>query len=98
MSAAAPPAAHRMALKALRWLRANQTLGGMPPDATADLTDPDNNYKPLSENVLAASLVLREAIAGPADLRAAREVVDFAWGELRAGDLLYERAAPYPAE
>ncbi len=92
MTAAIPPVAHHVAVKALRWLRANQTLGAMPPESTADLADPDSVYKPLSENALAASLVLREAIAEPAELHAAEDLVDFAWRELRDGDLLYERA------
>lgn len=79
-------------MNALRWLRSNQTLGGMPPQSTADLAAPESNYKPLTENVLAASLVLREAVADAADRRVAWDLVDFAWHEFREGDLLYERA------
>jgi len=92
MSTAAPPVAHQVAVKALRWLRTNQRLGAMPPNTTADIAEPNNTYKPLSENALAASLVLREGVAEPADLHAAEDILDFAWRELRAGDLLYERA------
>jgi hypothetical protein len=72
-------------------LHANRELGGFEDDATADLSDPDSVYKPLAELALAASVVLREGVAGTAETRAARELLDFTWGQLREGDLLYER-------
>lgn len=92
MSTAIPSIASQVATKALRWLHTNQRLGAMPPGTTADLAEPDSVYKPLGESALAASLVLREAVAKPADLHAAEELVDFTWHELGTGDLLYERA------
>lgn len=83
--------AHDVTVGALGWLHANRGLGAFEDDATADLDDPDGVYKPLCELALASSLVLREGVAGTAELRAARELVDFSWRQLREGDLLYER-------
>jgi hypothetical protein len=83
--------AHDVAAGALGWLRAHHELGAFEDDATADLNDPDGVYKPLCELALASSLVLREGVAGAAELSAARELLDFSWGQLRGGDLLYER-------
>lgn len=86
-----PRLAHQVASRALSWLHANRELGSLPPDVTIDLADPDNAYKPLGEAALAASLVLRENVAGPRETQLARELMEFAWQQLREGDLLYER-------
>ncbi|MCE6994160.1 hypothetical protein LZG04_04940 [Saccharothrix sp. S26] len=83
--------AHDVSAGALGWLHANHRLGGFDDDATADLDDPDSVYKPVAELALAASLVLREGVAGTAELRSARELLAYAWAQLREGDLLYER-------
>ncbi|SES33130.1 hypothetical protein SAMN05216188_1346 [Lentzea xinjiangensis] len=83
--------AHNVTARALGWLHANRDLGAFDDDATADLNDPDGVYKPLCELALASSLVLREGVAGTAELRAARELLEFSWRQLRRGDLLYER-------
>ncbi|MGP3970844.1 DUF6895 family protein [Streptomyces sp. 6N223] len=88
--------AHRMATGALGWLHRNRGHGALPPGTTADLADPDSVYKPLAESAMAASLVLREGIASPADQHRAREVLDFSWEQLGASDLLYERQLRYP--
>lgn len=91
MTLVEPSVAHQVAVKALRWLHAHRTLGTLPPDADADLGGPQTGYKAVSETALAGSLVLREAVAGPADLRAAEELLEFAWRQLRCGDLLLDR-------
>ncbi|PSL55826.1 hypothetical protein B0I31_104117 [Saccharothrix carnea] len=83
--------AHEVTASALGWLHAHRELGAFEDDATADLGDNDSVYKPLCELALASSLVLREGVAGSAELRAARELLEFSWRQLRAGDLLYER-------
>ncbi|MFF9642055.1 DUF6895 family protein [Kitasatospora aureofaciens] len=85
--------AQRLGTRALAWLHAHYTDGrGRLTDSTViDLADPDDVYKPLCETALAASLVLREGVAGPRDTRAARELLDTAWAQLREGDLLYDR-------
>ncbi|HZG05696.1 MAG TPA: hypothetical protein VE546_19325 [Streptomyces sp.] len=83
--------AHRLVTGALGWLRRHCELGTLPPGTTADMADPDSVYKPLGETALAASLVLREGLATEHERKAARELLDFAWWELRGGDMLYER-------
>ncbi|WP_329571399.1 DUF6895 family protein [Kitasatospora sp. NBC_01266] len=85
--------ATRIAADSLGWLHRQheQGRGRLPADATADLSDPDNAYKPLGECAMAASLVLRELVAGTRETQWARELLDFGWRELRGGDLLYER-------
>jgi hypothetical protein len=80
-----------MASRALEWMHTHRELGGFPDTPAAELDDPDAVYKPLGEATLAASLVLREGVAGTAQLAAARDLLDFTWTQLRAGDLLYER-------
>ncbi|ONI87683.1 hypothetical protein ALI22I_20970 [Saccharothrix sp. ALI-22-I] len=91
MSTAVAHAAHEISSRAITWLHANRHLGGFPSETTADLGDPDSVYKPLSETVLLSSLVLREGVAGPGEAQHARELLDFAWQQVREGDLLYER-------
>lgn len=88
--------AHLVAARGLGWLHRNRGRGTLPADTTAELADPDLVYKPLGESALAASLVLREGMASPADQQAAREILDFAWTQLGSGDLLYERQLRYP--
>ncbi len=88
--------AHRVGSQALAWLAASAHHGAMPPETTVDFADPDNPYKPLGETALAASLVLREGVGGPAELAAARELLDFTWSQLRSGAFLYERAMRHP--
>ncbi|MBT2674367.1 hypothetical protein J7E95_26860 [Streptomyces sp. ISL-14] len=84
-------AARSMADRALSWLHANRALGALPPGTTADLADPDSVYKPLGETTLAASVILRDGVAGPGHLVAAQSLMDFTWRQLREGDMLYER-------
>jgi hypothetical protein len=88
--------AYDLADGALTWLHTHRDLGAFQEDATADLDDPNSIYKPVCELALAASLVLREGVAGTTQLRAARELLDFAWRQMRDGDLLYERQLRHP--
>ncbi|QMU76989.1 hypothetical protein GXW83_16040 [Streptacidiphilus sp. PB12-B1b] len=88
--------AHSVGSRALAWLHDSKQFGSLPHDTTIEFTDPDNVYKPLGETALAASLVLREGVAGPAELRAAQELLDFAWGQFRSGDFLFERQVRHP--
>jgi hypothetical protein len=88
--------AHQVASNALHWLQRSAPLGALPTGATVDLADPENPYKPLGETALAASLVLREGVAGPGDLQAARDLLAFAWQEFDGGDVLYERQLRHP--
>ncbi|MFE7573038.1 DUF6895 family protein [Streptomyces sp. NPDC057539] len=88
--------AHRIAAQALSWLHTHREHGALPPDTTAELAEPDSVYKPLGETALAASLVLREGVAGSAELRLARELLDFSWKQLGGGAMLHERLLRYP--
>ncbi|GAA2532521.1 MULTISPECIES: DUF6895 family protein [Streptomyces] len=83
----------RWSSRALHWLHtAHQHNRGHRLDGmTADPADPNSTYKPLGECALAASLILREGVAGADDLRAARSLLDSCWRQLQDGDLLYER-------
>ncbi|MEU3498373.1 DUF6895 family protein [Kitasatospora cineracea] len=85
--------AQRLGSRALSWLHAahRDGLGRIPDNTLIDFADADNAYKPLGEVALATSLVLRDGVSGPADTRAARELLDGCWAQLREGDLLYER-------
>lgn len=96
MTASVARTAHDLTTGALGWLHANRELGAFPADTTADLGDPDSVYKPLGETALAASLVLRGGAAGAAQLRLARELLDFTWQQVREGALLYERQLRHP--
>ncbi|MFE4171731.1 DUF6895 family protein [Streptomyces sp. NPDC056909] len=89
-------AAHRITSLALTWLHTHREHGALPPGTTAELAEPDSVYKPLGETALAASLVLREAVAGSAELRLARELLDFSWEQLGSGAMLHERLLRYP--
>jgi hypothetical protein len=84
-------AAHELVKRALTWLHTHRELGAFPADTTVDLVDPNSVYKPLGEAALAAALVLREGVAAAAETRAARDVLDFSWQQMRQGDVLYER-------
>ncbi len=92
-SARAPvgQSAHRVTTRALGWLRHNHQRGALPPGTTEEIADPDNAYKPLGEIALAASIAVREGLLSAHDADVARDLLDFAWGEYRHGDLLYER-------
>ncbi|MEW1722422.1 hypothetical protein [Streptomyces sp. NPDC093109] len=88
--------AHRVSSLALAWLHTHREHGALPPDTTAELAEPDTVYKPLGETGLAASLVMREAVAGTGELRLARELLDFSWKQLGGGSMLHERLLRYP--
>ncbi|MEV6963042.1 hypothetical protein AB0M97_28545 [Streptomyces sp. NPDC051207] len=80
--------------QALGWLHAAHEVGRghFSADGSSDLSDDvDETYKPLSECALAASLVLREGVAGARDTEIARRMIEFCWNQLGQGDVLYER-------
>ncbi|MEV6675079.1 hypothetical protein [Streptomyces sp. NPDC051162] len=84
-------AARSMADRALSWLHANRAHGALPEGTTETIADPDSVYKPLGETTLAASILLRDGVAGAGQLVAAQALMDFTWQQLREGDLIYER-------
>ena len=68
-------AARTMTERALSWLHANREHDPLPTV--------------LSETALAASLVLRDGVAGPGRLAVAQSLMDFTWEQLGHGDALY---------
>ncbi|MFJ4918622.1 DUF6895 family protein [Streptomyces sp. NPDC088725] len=88
--------AHQVASQALTWLYTQRGHGALPPGTTAELAEPNTVYKPLGETALAASLVLREAVASTEELAIARELLDFTWEQLGEGSMLHERLLRYP--
>ncbi len=88
--------AHQMASRALDWLAEHHQLGALNLETTVDMPRPDETYKPLGETALCASLTLREGVAGPNEAETAQRLLDFAWEELREGDLLYARQLRHP--
>ncbi len=87
---------HQVTRQAIDWLAGSREHCVFPADTAAALADPNGAYKPLGEMALAASLVLREGVAGPAEALAARGLLEHAWQQLGAGALLYERQLRYP--
>jgi hypothetical protein len=87
----------RMGTRALGRLHRNHAQVMFAEGATAEPAEPDSVYKPLGELALAASLVLRDEALPAAGRRTARDLLDFAWDQLRGGDLLYERQLRFPA-
>lgn len=83
--------AHNVAHRGLRYLYDHRDAEVFPADIPVEPEDPDTIYKPVAEIGMAAALVLREGVGGTTQLRAARELIDFTWRQLREGDLLYER-------
>ncbi|MEU6060095.1 hypothetical protein [Streptomyces sp. NPDC047097] len=80
--------AHRVGDGALAWLGRLRSCFALPADAPVHEI-PGDELKALSELALATGTVLRAAVAGPDGSRTAKELMDFAWRELREGDLLY---------
>ncbi|MFI5529719.1 DUF6895 family protein [Kitasatospora sp. NPDC051853] len=91
-------AAQQLSSRALHWLHRAHQLGhgAFPPDATLDPSAPDTAYTPLGASALAASLVLRDGVAGRRDQAAAGETLEFCWHQLQGGNLLYERQLRFP--
>ncbi|WP_030659502.1 DUF6895 family protein [Streptomyces rimosus] len=96
MSPAPARTAHDIGSRALTWLHANREHGALSDVPRADLADEAEAYKAVGETALAASLVLRSGVAGTAELGLARELLEFCWGQLDDGSLLYERMLRHP--
>lgn len=83
--------AHNVAHRALTYLNNHRDAEVFPNDIPVEPEDSDTVYKPVAEIGMAAALVVREGVGGKTQLRAAHELIDFTWRQLRGGDLLYER-------
>ncbi len=85
--------AHHLASTALTWLDASREYFRLPRSGHRD---PNNDFKPLGELALAASLVMRENTGGQRESRLAPTLIEFAWEELDRGTLLYEQQLRHP--
>jgi len=102
-AAAAAATAQQVAGRALGWLDAAVEHFTLPEQVPPDQVDADGKIKPLGELALVGSLVIREGAAGHRQAHIAATLVEFAWRQLRGGEVLYElqRANPvttYPME
>jgi hypothetical protein len=102
-AAAAAVTAQQVAAAALGWLDAALEHFALPEQVPPAHVDADEKIKPLGELALVASLVIREGAAGHRQAHIAAALAEFAWRQLRDGEVLYElqRAnlvATYPVE
>jgi len=82
--------------RALGWLGRARSGFALPEGVTAAQI-PVQALKSVAELGLAMSLIEREAVAGAEDAQAARQLAEFAWGQLEGGVLLYRRQLIDPA-
>ncbi len=90
--------ARQIAARALGWLEAAQDRFALPADISPDQLHPNKEMKRLGEMLLVASIALREGSLGSRETQIASALVDFAWAQLRDGDLLYELQREQPIE
>ncbi len=96
MSAAIVGPARLVYSRALGWLGRARS-GFALPEAVTAAQIPVQALKSVAELGLAMSLIEREAVAGTEDAQAARQLAEFAWGQLEGGALLYRRQLNDPA-
>ncbi|MDQ3762800.1 MAG: hypothetical protein M3460_14440 [Actinomycetota bacterium] len=82
--------AHQIAVRAWSWLDAAREHFALPSDFSCDQLHPNENIKPLGELALAASIAIREGATGSREAQIARALVEFAWVQLRGGEVLYD--------
>ena len=96
MSAAIAGPARLVCSRALGWSGRARSGFALPEGMTAAQI-PVQALKGVAELGLAMSLIEREAVAGAEDAQAARQLAEFAWGQLEEGALLYRRQLDDPA-
>lgn len=89
--------ARRLAVRGLDWLRAARDRFALP-DVSSDRLRGNEDLKPLGELLLVACIALREASLSARETQLASGLVDFAWAQLRAGEVLYEIQREQPIE
>jgi hypothetical protein len=89
--------AQQVAERAWGWLEMTQQRFALP-DVAVDQLDASEHLKPLGELALAGSIAIREGATGSRTARTAPALVEFAWQQLRAGDLLYELQRDNPVD
>ena len=96
MNAAIVGPAQLVCSRALGWLGRTRSGFALSEGVRAAQTTA-RAVKSVAELGLAMSLVEREAVTGAEDAQAARQLADFAWGQLDRGLLLYQRQLDDPA-
>lgn len=91
-------AAQQVAARAWGWLEASREHFALPIDVAVDRLDRSRHLKPLGEFALTGSIAVREGATGSQAARIAPALVEFAWQQLRTGDLLYELQRERPAD
>jgi hypothetical protein len=92
------PTAQQVATRALGWVEAARNRFALPVGVSTDRLRPNEDMKPLGELLLVACIAIREASMGSRETQVAAELVDFAWAQLRGGDVLYELQREQPIE
>lgn len=90
--------ARQIAMRALGWLDAARDRFALPAEVCSDRLHPNEDIKPLGELLLMAWLALREGSMGSREAQIASALVDFAWAQLRDGEVLYELQRDQPIE
>lgn len=85
-------------VRALGWLAAAREHFALPADTPWERLHPNEDLKPLAELACAASIVIREGVTGTRAAQLAPALVEFAWAQLHAGEVLYELARDQPVE
>ncbi|MCA1605047.1 MAG: hypothetical protein LC775_06165, partial [Acidobacteria bacterium] len=83
-------AAHQLAEGVSCWLDAAREYFALPTDISPDQLHPDEDMKPLGELVLAGSIAIREGTTSSRQVQTARALIEFAWQQLRSGQMLYD--------
>lgn len=90
--------AHQVAVRALGWVDAARGRFALPAGISSDRLRPNEDMKPLGELLLVACIALREGSMGSRETQVASALVDFAWAQLRDGDVLHELQRDQPIE
>ena len=90
--------AQRLAEGAWRWLGEVHETFRIDPDVSVGTLDIDRDLKPLGELALTGMLGLREGATGRHGSAVASRLVEFAWQQLRAGELLCELIQQNPPD
>lgn len=90
--------AHQLAVRGLSWLHAAQEHFALPPDVSSDRLHPNEDMKPLGELALAGCIVVREGSTGSHEVQIARSLLEFAWQQLRGGEVIYELQRDQPID
>lgn len=90
--------AHQIAVRALGWLSLSRDRFALPAGVSSNQLRPNEDMKPLGELLLVACIAMREATMGSRETQVARALVEFAWAQVRGGDVLHELQREQPIE